>query len=674
MALQSFTITIGALTDTGNNGKNYVNNQPVYIKRTNGTLASIYRDLAGVSQITQDGLSNVTNSKGQFTFFIEAGDYNAEYQSQVTPITVVGPDYFNNRIDETVNQIILDLSTSRGFRVKGTFAAGFTYELPNDVGLDASGNAWIYTDTDALPFTVPAATSPSFPTYTQVTFSDHNNLSNRNAVGAHDNIYVRAVTLSEAIAEDAPEGTRYKITDLGGSRYDVVESSDAGGYYIEGLASGRKLRIVDSVTINPSRNNFLSQQDWIDYCVTNKKIPAYNAIFDNQNTWTVGIGGDFSTISDAINFLYSAYSPFRELEVSNKRLARQEIRLLSGFIMQEQVFIEGGDYSHIEITSVDSEVVIDRSFLTQAVGESVLRYMAFNFRYGCISPIMSVLFNMNANGTATERGGCRVEAGSYAYWSTGAGIKNVPGRGLHLVNSKAWANNTIFSGAGGRGCRVGNLSHLWGEGMDVTNCGESGFAFDTCSTAIVREADCSGAGVYGLLNTGADVDAEGLTANNCGTNGILLERGAKQRAQNSTVTGCGTNGISSSANVSVTDGSVFIGKLGNYSNSNFGNNIFVRNGSAVDIHGSTLTGAFGNGLEVQSGSNVDASDIVATGAGNRGCLANGADVTLIGADISGAGGAADLLISNGSVVKFSNGTGTFGGTANTVTASGIIFQ
>lgn len=195
MALQSFTITIGALTDAGNNGKNYVNNQPVYIKQTNGTLASIYRDLAGTSQIAQDGLSNVTNSKGQFTFFIEAGDYNTEYQSQVTPITVVGADYFNSRIDETVNQIILDLSSSRGFRVQGSFAAGFTYELPNDVGVDGSGNYWVYTDVSALPFVVTAATTPSAPVYTQVTFADHNNLINRSAVGAHDDIYHRKFSL-----------------------------------------------------------------------------------------------------------------------------------------------------------------------------------------------------------------------------------------------------------------------------------------------------------------------------------------------------------------------------------------------------------------------------------------------------------------------------------------------
>jgi hypothetical protein len=246
MALQSFTITIGALTDAGNNGKNYVNNQPVYIKKTNGTLASIYRDLAGTSQIAQDGLSNVTNSKGQFTFFVDAGDYNAEYQSQVTPITVVGADYFNSRIDETVNQVILDLSTSRGFRVKGTFAAGFTYELPNDVGLDASGNAWIYTDVEALPFTVPAATTPSWPTYTQVTFNQASNISYAENGNVENALRKRAsyYTLAEAQAADLEVGQYVVLTDR---KNGLAKVNPAGvvadGFGVAPLPNGTSLQV-----------------------------------------------------------------------------------------------------------------------------------------------------------------------------------------------------------------------------------------------------------------------------------------------------------------------------------------------------------------------------------------------------------------------------------------------
>lgn len=66
------------------------------------------------------------------------------------------------------NQTLDQYKESRGFNNKGAFAEGFTYELPNDVGIDASGNPWIYNGT--LPFTVAAGTAPTAPTYTQVTY------------------------------------------------------------------------------------------------------------------------------------------------------------------------------------------------------------------------------------------------------------------------------------------------------------------------------------------------------------------------------------------------------------------------------------------------------------------------------------------------------------------------
>lgn len=56
---------------------------------------------------------------------------------------------------------------------------------------------------------------------------------------------IRYKTLSDAITENAPIGTRYTITDLDSARYDVVLAGDSGGLYQTGLASGRKLRYVE---------------------------------------------------------------------------------------------------------------------------------------------------------------------------------------------------------------------------------------------------------------------------------------------------------------------------------------------------------------------------------------------------------------------------------------------
>lgn len=186
MALQSFTVSIGALRDVNNNDKNYVSGEAIYVKTIGGTFAPIFRDLAGTSEIAQDGLANQTNEKGQFTFFVDAGDYILEYQNQSTQVTIVGPDYFNNRVEETVNQIIIDTATSRGFRVVGDFASGFTYELANDVAVDGSGNYWVYADVNALPVVVAAGTTPSAPTYTQTTFSQASAVTTTAGINAQE--------------------------------------------------------------------------------------------------------------------------------------------------------------------------------------------------------------------------------------------------------------------------------------------------------------------------------------------------------------------------------------------------------------------------------------------------------------------------------------------------------
>lgn len=80
---------------------------------------------------------------------------------------------------DTVNQIQTDaanaiatLNTSRGFRDVGAFSTGFTYELPNDVAVDGSGNYWAYADVSALPVTVTAGTIPTEGEYSQRTWNE----------------------------------------------------------------------------------------------------------------------------------------------------------------------------------------------------------------------------------------------------------------------------------------------------------------------------------------------------------------------------------------------------------------------------------------------------------------------------------------------------------------------
>lgn len=100
--------------------------------------------------------------------------------------------YLVDQFEAEFAEQLLEINKSRGYRVVGTFTAGFEYELFNDVGIDASGNSWIYVGTGAPVATVAPGTDPSLSTdYQQATFNDHNATVNRDAIGAHDDIYSR---------------------------------------------------------------------------------------------------------------------------------------------------------------------------------------------------------------------------------------------------------------------------------------------------------------------------------------------------------------------------------------------------------------------------------------------------------------------------------------------------
>jgi hypothetical protein len=443
--------------------------------------------------------------------------------------------------------------------------------------------------------------------------------------------------------------------------------TDDGGSFHD-LANGNQAQLAELFNSKPvPREVFDTTQNWIDYCVANSHTGASNTLFAQENTWTVNTSGaNFTTVTQAIDFLYSANVAYRAISSSGNN-ARQIINLETGYSFNEQVWYENKDLSFIELTSTDTEVPIIRSALTRGVGNAVVRYMAFTFRFSCQSPIINVLFSMDSSGTATNRGGIRLEANSYGYISTGKGIKNVAERGLHLVNSKAWANDTKWSGAGQRGIRVGNVSTIWAEGADCTGAGESGIAIDAGCVANVRRIDCSNSVAIGLLAIGAHVDAEDMVANDCGTIGVSLEGGAILNMEQGEVLRSGTIGLSAA------DGSIINAKLSNISSS-VGTNVSLRNGTRADLHNATIinAGGAGHNIQLQSGSFADASAVTATGAADRGANIDASEINLVGANISGSGGAADLRMQRGAIVRFGSGTGSTP-TLNTITADGIVF-
>lgn len=75
MALEQITFNIAAFNDNDAGGNNYYDGVIYEVFNMNDTLADIFSDASGTSQINQDGIANVSDDVGGVLFFIDAGNY-----------------------------------------------------------------------------------------------------------------------------------------------------------------------------------------------------------------------------------------------------------------------------------------------------------------------------------------------------------------------------------------------------------------------------------------------------------------------------------------------------------------------------------------------------------------------------------------------------------------------
>ena len=233
-------------------------------------------------------------------------------------------------------------------------------------------------------------------------------------------------------------------------------------------------------------------------------------------TVTVGSGGDFPTINAALAHVVSTYYP---VYLSTAVVPRVTIRLLSGFVMAEQVLVESLDLSWITITGVDAETVINRSALTTYWG---IGYPAFGATNGGFLPIIGQLFNMDTSGTASNRHGILAFSNSRAIVLDGCGVKNAGTNGIYAAYS-----STINAG-----------------GADASGAGTYGICAYHGSTINANSADASGAGSYGIYATrGSTINADGADASGAGTYGIYAFRSSTINANDADASGAGDYGI-----------------------------------------------------------------------------------------------------------------------------------
>ncbi len=242
-------------------------------------------------------------------------------------------------------------------------------------------------------------------------------------------------------------------------------------------------------------------------------------------TVTVGPGGNYATINDALASLVALYYP---VYLATGEVPQATINLLSGFVMAEQVLVEGLDLSWITITGVDAETVINRSALTTYWGGC---YPAFGVMNGGFLPIIRQLFNMDTSGTATSRHGIFAYSNSRAIVLDGCGVKNAGFVGIYATHgSTINANGANASGAGTHGIFATHGSTINADGVNASGAGTHGIWAYRGSTINANCADASGAGTYGIYAAhGSLINAYGATGtlnqakNTLTANGIIFQ-------------------------------------------------------------------------------------------------------------------------------------------------------
>ena len=242
-------------------------------------------------------------------------------------------------------------------------------------------------------------------------------------------------------------------------------------------------------------------------------------------TVTVGSGGDFPTINAALANIVALYYP---KYIANGNCPRVTIRLLSGFVMSEQVLVESLDLSWITITGVDDETVINRSALTTYWGSG---YPAFGATNGGFLPIIGQLFNMGTSGTADSRHGILAYSNSRAIVLDGRGVKNAGSHGFYATyGSTIDAYSANASGAGSRGIYATYGSTINADGANASGAGTYGIYATLGSTINAKGANASGVGTYDIyVAYGSLINAEGVTGtlsqakNTLTANGIIFQ-------------------------------------------------------------------------------------------------------------------------------------------------------
>jgi hypothetical protein len=399
-------------------------------------------------------------------------------------------------------------------------------------------------------------------------------------------------------------------------------------------------------TVQAKLRDYISRDDYESQAAAIARTVASSSFYlNNRDTFeiTVGSGGSVTTINAAID------AAVRMRPVYKTGNEYCTIRLLSGFVMQEQILIAGGtNLGWIKIVADDAVVTINEAYITEFLDTPDNLIPAFGARENSVLPTIGCQFAYVSSSTAKD--GVAVILGSKVGFMPETGVIRARNGLKILYDSEAYCymegltiggdgtgagtvTGVDFSYAANRGCHVAygsrallarsNFSYsggdygvycIWGSYGDLYQSNAShaaGTAFNARDGSFLNCRECNASystrGFHALHNGRINARSR-LT----GPTMIWVGDGAK---------GCSEYGVLASANSQIDADSL------NCDECTGSAGVSASDASSINFYGGTAKNCTERGVWSQRASSISAFSVDASGC-NAGFVAeNNAFIT-----------------------------------------------
>lgn len=396
---------------------------------------------------------------------------------------------------------------------------------------------------------------------------------------------------------------------------------------------------------------------------------------------TVGDGGDFETINQAITYLVNNFSRKKHKIGDSTHSSRYTpdslsatIKLLSGFVMREQVILRQTKLGWINLIAEDDEVIINRAALTRTAyfeGTTSAMYPAFYAGDNSEQVLLACKFKMDDTGEGTNRHGYVCNRNSTGHIWSNCGINNAGGYGCFARESSMInCRITYFESAGKSGYAAACASSMNAQGGRCSGSHDGVSAFGCSSINFERGVanNCINDGIVALSSSLVGCDYAEI--NNVGRYGIRCQEGGNVGGYQANVKAAGKTGIycvSGSVNLTkVNLNDCFIG-------------VTADRGATVGINQASVL-AITRGIHAKNGSRIDASDSVGISGSEFSVNANfGSSIVVTNVDCRSNKSSetpSDFQFSNGSFISARDAKGGIADhlSFNSLSKNGAIFK